>query len=203
MAMARTPELNAPRGLAAPEEGSLVRRMAGGDQQALEMLATRYHRRLYTYLLRLTGDPFRAEELLQDVLLAAWQGAARFRGDAQVSTWLLGIAHHKAVDALRRRPQAGAAGTPEELGALPSTDPDPHEVAEGREVASRMGAALRSLPAIHRATLELVFFHGLSLQEAAEVTGVPIGTVKSRIHQARRHLRQAMDARGGHDDGTR
>lgn len=186
-----------------PDDGDLLRRMARGDEQALEDLAVRFHRRLYTYLVRLVGDPSQAEELVQDVLMAAWRAAPRFRGEARVSTWLLSIAHHKAVDALRRRSPEDPVGETAQWHGLRSPEPEPHEVAEGREQVRCMAAALERLPGAQRATLELVFSQGLTLQEVATVLGVPVGTVKSRIHQARKRLREAMELEGGASRGAR
>lgn len=166
---------------------TLLRAMANGDERALDELYTRHGPGLLVYLNGRLGDRQLAEEVLQDVMLAAWQGAARFRGESRVYTWLLAIARHRAINAQRRRelPRApldeAAAGG---IGPLEALERD----AEGAEVQK----ALRKLPADQRETLELIFYHGLSGPEAAAVLGIAPGTVKSRLHRARAALRKLL-----------
>ncbi|MBE3599753.1 MAG: hypothetical protein IMX02_13570 [Limnochordaceae bacterium] len=91
-----------PRELTTDPDVEIVRRMAAGEQEALLQLHRRYRRRVLGYIVKLVRDPALAEEVLQDVWLAAWQGAGRFRGASRVSTWLLGIAHHRSLNAFRQ-----------------------------------------------------------------------------------------------------
>ena len=94
--------LTHPATLADPDAG-LIQRMAAGDEEALRSLYASHSRRLFAYAIRLTGNPAIAEEVLQDSLLAAWRGARAFRGEARVTTWLLGIVRHQALNATRRK----------------------------------------------------------------------------------------------------
>lgn len=178
---------------------ALVRRLAGGDERALEEIYARHGRRLYSYALRLTGSEGRAEEVVQDSLVAAWRSARSFRADSRVSTWLLGIVHHQALNATRRR-------------ALP-TRPideslDPPDAAEriddriaGVERRRVIERALAELTPDHRAVLDLVFYEGLPLAEVAAVRGCPVGTVKSRLSYAKARLRRALERAGlGRED---
>ena len=83
----------------------LVRRLAAGDERAVGDLLAAYGQRLYAYALRLTGDPALADDVTQDAVVAAWRSARRYRGEGRLIAWLLGIVHHTALKAIRRRPQ--------------------------------------------------------------------------------------------------
>lgn len=172
------------------EDYAVIARMARGDRSALAELYARYERPLLTYLRHLTSDPGLAEELLQDTLLAAWTGAGGYAGRASVRGWLLGIARRRAHDTLRRR--AVRLVDVSLLGSVPTPEPQPENcallAAEQEEVAS----AVKRLAPIHSEVLILTFVHELSYRELAEVLGIPLGTVKSRLHQARRELRSAL-----------
>lgn len=162
----------------------LLRCVARGDESAFGELYQRYGASVYNYLLRLIRERSVAEEVLQETFVAVWEGAGRFRGRSRVSTWLFRIAHHKAVDWLRR---LGPAALDEDDESLPAGD-CPEEAVEVTLCADRLQSALAHLSFDHRAALEAVFFYGLSYREAARVLGCPVGTVKSRIHQAKRQL---------------
>ncbi|HYN87865.1 MAG TPA: RNA polymerase sigma factor [Ardenticatenaceae bacterium] len=168
----------------------LVRAMAAGDSQALESLYARHGPGLLTYLVAQLGQRAVAEEVLQDVMLAAWNGAAHFRGDSQVRTWLLSIARHRAANARRRR-TPGRAPLDEET--LVAGDPHPSTSLEQQEKRGSIRRALTQLSEEQRETLELVFFHELSGDEVALVTGVALGTVKSRLHRAKAALRKLLE----------
>jgi RNA polymerase sigma-70 factor (ECF subfamily) len=163
---------------------ALLRQIAQGDTQALEELYQRHGRALLSYLIGQIGSPAAAEDLLQEVMLAVWQGAPQFRAESKVTTWLLSIAHHRAVTARQRLPSA--EGLLHENIAAESAGPP--EMLERQADRVRVQAALQQLPPDQRAVLELIFYHDLSGPEAAEVLGVSIGTVKSRLHRAKTRL---------------
>jgi RNA polymerase sigma-70 factor, ECF subfamily len=175
-------------------EQRLLARIAGGEQEALVTFYQRYQRPLFVYLLRLLRDAGLAEEVLQDVIVAIWQGAASFGGRSRVSTWVFGIAHHQAAQAMRRR--ALPQGSPEEYAALEDEEQDAGRVTFALALQEDLEAALEQLPPIHREALELVLAHGFSYEEAAMITAVPVGTVKSRVNQARRLMQRALVERG-------
>ena len=171
----------------------LVTAMVRGDTAALEELYQRWGPRLLAYLHARLGDGGLAEEVLQDVMLAAWRSAARFRGAGRMVAWLLAIARNRAINAYHRqvRPEA-AVETSETFDAewLERTafgQPTPPGEADPQDPA--LYTALLGLPAVQRETLELIFFHGLSQEETAQVLGVLAGTVKSRLHRAKASLR--------------
>jgi RNA polymerase sigma-70 factor, ECF subfamily len=170
-----------------------VRRMAEGDSSAATELYATHGQRLYAYALRLTGNPALAEDVTQEALIAAWRTAGRYRGEGRVRTWLLGIVHHTALKAMRRPWQTA----PGDVSAnLPSKVPSPEQSAQTDRLAVCVRQAVASMSLKHRAVIELVFFHGLSLEEAARVCGCPVGTIKSRLSYAKARLKDVLASAG-------
>ncbi len=175
-------------------ERALLASVAEGAQDALLALYQRYQRPLFVYLLRLLRDEGLAEEVLQDVIVAIWQGAATFAGRSRVSTWVFGIAHHQAMQASRRRalPQVSS----EDYAELDDETQDAERVTFALALHEDLEAALETLAPQHREALELVLAHGFSYEETAMITAVPVGTVKSRVNHARRLMQRALVERG-------
>ncbi len=166
----------------------LVKAMANRDVHALDELYARHGRSILSYLIGLLNDRPLAEEVLQDVMLAAWRGAEQFRGDSQVRTWLLAIARLQALSALRQR-----KFTPIPIADdVAVDDTGQFKIVEGYTEQEMMQAALRQLPNDQKETLELIFYHELSGIEAAEILGVAPGTVKSRLNRAKTTLRRLL-----------
>ncbi len=176
-----------------PTDKELLDAVAQRDERAFDALYKRYNVSLYNYILRLIHRPHVAEEILQEVFLAVWEGAERFKKRATVKTWLFRIAHHQAVSWLRRKREVL---TPD--GELPDHPVPPQT--ESRVIATwqadQVRAALDKLSPQHRAVLELVFVHEMSYAEIAEVLECPVGTVKSRVSYARRNLTGHLKAQG-------
>ncbi len=164
----------------------LVHRIAGKDEAALQKLYADHGWSLYAYALRLTGDAAQAEDVVQDVLVTVWQTAGNYRGEGRLISWLLGIVHHTAIKSLRHR---STPITEEMETVMQTTDPLPEELVQADERSRSIRKGLEELSPEHRAVLELFFYQGLSLQEAAEVCGCPVGTIKSRLNYARQRLR--------------
>jgi RNA polymerase sigma factor (sigma-70 family) len=180
-------------------DATLLERVAGGDQGAFEHLYHRYHRRLFGYLLRVLRRPPLIEEVLDDVMLAIWQGAHRFDGRSRASTWILGIAHHKALKALeraRRESDREAGEPPEAIDQIPAPGREPDRVAARSELRSKLRSAMEVLSPVQRAVVELTFFYGYSYPEIAEIVGCPVGTVKTRMFHARRLLKERLPELG-------
>lgn len=163
--------------------------LLAGNDDAVRTLYARYARPVFTLGLRLLGSPEAAEELTQDVFLAAWRKAAHFdpaRG--RLSTWLMTIAHNLAVDRLRRetgvrRPHLVLVDeVPEVVGG----EEDEHVLE--RDAAVR---ALASLSEAERRLLARAYFGGLTAREIAEADGIPLGTVKTRLRTALIKVRRA------------
>jgi RNA polymerase sigma-70 factor (ECF subfamily) len=171
------------------DDVALVKRIAAQNDAALHALYARYGQRMMAYALRLTQDHAVAEDVVQDALVVVWRSAGRFRGQGRVIAWLLGIVHHLAMKALRHPHRPISETMAETLTAL---EPLPEEQVELNEKAAWVRRGLQSLTPNHRAALELVFFQGMSLAEAAQVCDCPVGTIKSRLSYARRHLRSIL-----------
>jgi RNA polymerase sigma factor (sigma-70 family) len=176
---------------------SVIRRVAAKDRQAFEILYHRYARRLYGYLSKFIRRREIAEEVVNDVMLAIWQSAPRFNYTSRLSTWIFGIAHHKALKALGR---AGATEPPSAVVALDNGENEgPDIVVQRAELASTLASALDRLPPEQRAVVELAFSHERSYHEIAEITGSPVNTVKTRMFHARKRLARLLTGPGfGH-----
>lgn len=172
------------------DDRDLLAQTGAGDRQALTELYTRYRGALFAYLLRLTPDRHLAEDLLQETFVAVWKSAASFAGRSTVRTWLFGVAHRQAHNSLRRRaePLAGE----EELAELVAADPEPEDAALAQATREELLAAIARLSLAHRETLALAFGQEMPAAEIAEALGVPIGTVRSRLRDAKRLLRAAL-----------
>ena len=164
----------------------LLRRVADSHRGAFEELFEIYHSRLFSFLFRLTRSHGVAEELANDVLLTVWKDAGRFRGDSRVSTWIFGIAYRKALTHLRKRNL--------KLVAIKHDDAmvDGSDVQIEREDWVRQG--IDALPPKHKLTVMLVYFLGLSCEEAASASGVPVSTVKTRMFHARKKMKEHLVA---------
>ncbi len=162
----------------------LLRQVAAGDEQAFDELYQAYNVAVYNYILRLIHEPNVAEDLLQEVFLAAWQGAARFRQESKVKTWLLKIAHYQTVSWLRRH---HATSPFDDLVDAATDGQIEDHIVEAWE-ADRIWRALDQLSPKQRAVIELVFVQDLPYAEIAKILDCPIGTVKSRISYAMRNL---------------
>ena len=170
----------------------LVERMAGGDTGAVRELYDRHGAALYAYVVGRLREPELAEEVLQDVMLAAWNAAAQYRREGRVISWLLAIAHRRAINAAvarSRRPEA--PWNPDLDRVTPSTG---HRRAE---VRADVASLIAGLPDEQSATLELVFGQGLTSAEIADVTGVTASTVRSRLRRALATLRESLSDEGG------
>ena len=178
----------------ADTEASLIARAKAGDVSAFERLSSGYADRLFMLLLRLLGDHGEAEDVAQEVMLRAWQGIARFRGQSSYFTWLYRIAVNEANRVLAkraRRPASVSIGA-RELQLPAAAAHDPSRQAENSELRRSLGEALAQLPPELRTAIVLRDVEGLSTQEAAEIAGVSQAAFKSRLHQARLRVRAAV-----------
>ena len=178
----------------------LLAQIARGDQAAFEELYERFELPIYNYLLRLVCEQAAAEDLLQEVFMAVWNGAGGFRGQAQVRTWIFHIAHNQAVSWLRSHRNNVAYD--DSTGLYAQDDPEREAIENWRNDHLRR-AVSRLNPSL-RAVVELAFFNELSYTEIAAVVSCPVGTVKSRMSSARRCLGEMMKeaAADGHREVT-
>ena len=159
------------------------------DRAAFAALFRHFAPRVKAFLMKSGAAATLAEECAQDVMAPLWQKANLFDPSrASVATWVFTIARNRRIDALRkaRRPE------PEELPWGPEPEPDQAEVLEAQQDTERLGAALSQLPDKQRALIERAFYGDLSHSEIAAETGLPLGTIKSRIRLALDRLRQQM-----------
>ncbi|MGN9839883.1 RNA polymerase sigma factor [Nonomuraea sp. H19] len=166
-------------------DARVLARVSDGDTRALTELYERFGEPLFAFLFRLAGDRGTAEEILQDTLLAVWRSAGTFQGRSSVSTWLFGVARRQAHNRLRNAPPPAAAEPYERADQLPG----PEELAVG---GGWLQSALARLPLAQREVVVLHFVEDLALQDIAEVLGIPVGTVKSRLRLARAKLRECL-----------
>jgi RNA polymerase sigma-70 factor, ECF subfamily len=173
---------------------TLIKSIAAGDKLAMQVLFQRHNVRVYRFVLRLSGNASLAEEIVSETFLNVWQRAGSFEARCQVSTWLLAIARHKAVSVLRRRSEAQLDG---DMAAAIADAGDSAETVLDREDRSRiMRKCLTQLSPLHREIIDLVYYHEKSIDEAAQIVGVPKSTVKTRMFYARSHMAKLLKAAG-------
>ena len=172
--------------MAASDEQLVARVLSAQDQAAFAELVGRHQSRVRNWLRQLTRDSARADDLAQETFLAAWQKLAGFSGQGKFSSWLMKIAYneflqsHREGRRVQRLAEAVAAETPEE----PFEDPAVAELA-----ATDLERMLAALSDEERQAMVLCYAHGLSHSEASEITGMPIGTIKSHINRGKERLR--------------
>ena len=179
------------------DELDLIERIAERDRAAFEALYRRYYRRIFGFVYRISRRPELIEEVVSDVFFTIWTDAGRFDGRARLSSWILGIAYHKALKAIERDGRRRRGQAPEhEAEREPDRAPGPESLMAAREASSLLGRALAELSPEQRAVVELTYFEELSYPEIARLLGCPTNTVKTRMFHARRRLRAALPALG-------
>jgi RNA polymerase sigma-70 factor, ECF subfamily len=171
-------------------DDELIRAVATGDRRALELLYRRHAPWLAGRLAARTSSRDLAEEALQDTFLAAWRGARGYHGTGEVPAWLWGIARRRLASLARRHPQGSLPLEVAGERVDPATGPE--EAALGRDASARIRAAVAHLPDEQRAVIAAVVYQGNSIEQAAAAAGVPEGTIKSRLHRARRRIREEL-----------
>lgn len=178
-----------------PTDEAAVDLIRAGDPRGVEVLYDRYSRVVYSMALKIVGSAQLAEEITQEVFLKVWRQASGYdRSRGKFMSWLLGITHNLAVDELRRasvRPQAVYAEVDraDPVTQIADSSPTPDEVALGGVTRSAVREALGALPAEQRQALELAYFGGLTQAEIANQTGIPLGTIKTRMRLGLQYLR--------------
>jgi RNA polymerase sigma-70 factor, ECF subfamily len=172
---------------------ALIALLAEGDKDAMRILFARHNVKVFRFLARLVGDAANAEDLVSEVFLEAWRQAARFEARSQVATWLLGIARHKALSALRRRP---SEAPDDALESIEDTADNPEVALQNRNTGAILRDCLQQLSSAHREIIDLIYYHGRTIDDAAQITGVPQNTVKTRMFHARKRIADLLAARG-------
>jgi RNA polymerase sigma-70 factor (ECF subfamily) len=204
------PDATGPADGPEPTDVDLLRAHVDGDPQAFNDLVRRHRDRLWAVALRTIGDREEAADAVQDALLSAHRGAARFRGDSAVTTWLHRIVVNACLDRIRRRQARPTVPLPDGRHADDggAGGPEPAAPVQDHDTALVVRAALAALPVEQRAALVLVDVQGYPVIEAAEILGVAEGTIKSRCARGRArmavalgHLRTGSDEPPGGGDG--
>ncbi|HYM69120.1 MAG TPA: sigma-70 family RNA polymerase sigma factor [bacterium] len=175
------------------DDGALLRSVAQGDVRAFETLYDRYAGPVYSLARGMLQDAQAAQEVAQDVFLGIWRGASAFdveRGSPR--SWILSLAHHKSVDAVRRLRRHVAVPLSETM----TDDADVVSEAIRKVESARVQVALGALSAEQRAALVLAYYGGYTQREIADRTGAPLGTVKTRMRDGLLRLRSALETAG-------
>jgi RNA polymerase sigma-70 factor (ECF subfamily) len=188
--LSQTGHPHAPVAAAAASDQILISRIAAGEALAMRVLFARHQTRVYRWLVRIVRDAALAEDLVSEVFLDVWRQAASFEGRSSVTTWLLAIARFKALSATRKRQDAQLDEAAAE--SIPDPADDAETALEREDERQLLRNALAQLSRQHREVLDLVYYHGRSARDAAEIIGIPEATVKTRMFYARRKLAELL-----------
>jgi len=182
-------------------DGDLVLRALSGREACFEELVRRYQRPIAAYVYRMVGNYDAALDLTQEVFIKVYNSLSRYRSEFKFSTWIYKIAHNAAIDHLRRhavREQALVTGPESERReiSIESRRLTPEQESERKERRSEIEAVVQLLPTAYRELIVLRHSQDLSYDEIAEVTGLPLGTVKNRLFRAREAMRDQLLERG-------
>ncbi|MFP3903721.1 MAG: sigma-70 family RNA polymerase sigma factor [Armatimonadota bacterium] len=180
----------------------LVRRARQGDRDAFEKLVDEYKDKIYNYVARMLNDRDRAEDVAQETFIRAYTSLPNFRGASSFQTWLYRIASNLAIDTMRRRSyREGEFSLDETLQTregevqrqVEDEGPGPEKTIQNEELRAQIEDAIVELSPKLRTVIVLYELQGLSYKEIAEVVGAPLGTIKSRLFNAREQLREILE----------
>ena len=193
-------------------DAQLVASALAGSQEAFRELVLRFERPVYSLIVRMVNDPGTAEDLAQEVFVKAYRSLRTYDASRKLSSWLFKIAHNTTIDHLRRHsPDTVSLEAPADeegrggLAAVLSDESveDPAAAAERRDMARSLERAISRLRSEYREAVVLFYVEGASYQEICDVTRLPLGTVKTNLHRARKELATEMSAIGwGAETGT-
>jgi RNA polymerase sigma-70 factor, ECF subfamily len=175
-------------------DDALIARIARGDASAMSVLYARHNLRVYRFAMRLVANPVVAEEVTSEVFLDVWRKSANFEGRCQVSTWLLAVTRHKALQAMRPRRTEPLDG--DTCDRIADTADDPETAIDKSQKRSILFNCLSRLSVAHREVVDLVYYHQKTIDEVAAITGLERNTVKTRMFYARKHLAELLGAQG-------
>ena len=176
------------------DEASLIGRIAAGDSTALRALFARHQVRVFRFVQRLVRNEAVAEEITNEVFLEVWRNAGSFAGASSGATWILSIAHHRAVSSLRKRREEG--WNEDAAAELPDGDDTPEVVAQKADKGAILRRCVDALSPEHRGIIDLVYYHEMSISEASTVLQIPENTVKTRMFYARKRLSELLKDAG-------
>ncbi len=186
----------------------LLTRFRNGERDAFDALVFRYERELYGYLRRYVGDANLAEDVFQNTFLQLYTKIDMYESGRPVRPWLYTIATHQAIDALRRvgrhqavsldqdNDESGSGDVQSLLSLLESNLANPLDQVQEKERANWVRESVNGLPDFLKQVVILAYYQGLKYKEIAEIVGIPVGTVKSRLHTAMNRLNEVWQASG-------
>jgi RNA polymerase sigma-70 factor, ECF subfamily len=176
----------------------LLAKIAQQDRQALGALYDRYGRRVYALSARMLNDPQASEEVTQDVFMSVWRRVSSFKpGRGKFTTWLFSIAHNRTIDELRKRMRDRNRDNQnlDDHINIREESPLPAEQVIAQSEYQMVKDAMADLPDEQRRVVEMSYFGGYTQVEISEMTGQPLGTVKTRMRLALRKLKEALKGR--------
>jgi RNA polymerase sigma-70 factor, ECF subfamily len=176
------------------EDQDLMERLADGDQQALRVLFMRYQPRVFRFISRIVRNDALAEEQTNEVFLEVWRGAKSYQRQSSPYTWMLAIARNKAFGSIRRRREESLDEDQQNNMADEGFDPESLVMIDDKSLVMRR--CIDGLPMEQRTVIDLVYYHELSVAEVSAVVGIPEGTVKTRLFNARKRLSGLLHAAG-------
>ena len=189
--------------LTAEQIQGVVRRARAGDSVAFEQIVEYYKHRIYNYVLRMVGDHDTAEDIAQETFIRAHSSLAGFRGASSLQTWLYRIASNLAIDSMRRRKHRYSSYSLDEPVSTSDTEvsrdiedegPGPERQLLTRQVQQEVTEAIARLSPKLRTVVILYELQGMSYDEIAEIVGAPLGTIKSRLFNAREQLKDLLSS---------
>lgn len=180
--------------MSGPDDTELIGRIAKQDQTAVEVLYGRYQVRVFRFILRKVRTEAVAEELTNEVFMEVWRNASRFEGRSSLSSWILGIAHNRAISSLRKRRESEL--DEDSVGAIADDSDDPEVTAQKTDKGALLRQCMERLSDEHRTIIDLVYYHEKSIAEVAEIVDIPQNTVKTRMFYARKKLSEFLEEAG-------
>lgn len=174
------------------EAAAYIRKVATGDEAAFSALYTMFEQPIYRFIRLKLNDPSEASDILHEVFLELWRNAARYDGRVTVKTWIFGIAYRRAIDLYRKGSRMVVT---EEFDSVADERPGAEQHVLAGEHSALIRDCLEKLKPEYRSAVQLTFFENMSYREIAEITGVPEGTVKSRVFHAKKLLWHCLQNR--------
>jgi RNA polymerase sigma-70 factor, ECF subfamily len=174
----------------AMSDEALIAAIAEGDRAAMRILYNRHQVRVFRFVARLVDDAASAEDVVSEAFIEVWRQADRFEGRSSVSTWIMSIARFKALSVRRRRQEIELDEKVMETVADQCSTPE--QILLETDRRAQLRACLAQLSSDHREIIDLVYYHDKTIEEVAEIIGVPKNTVKTRMFYARRRLAQLL-----------
>jgi RNA polymerase sigma-70 factor, ECF subfamily len=176
------------------EDRMLIARIAGADKIALKRFFLRHQTRIFRFIQRIVRNEAVAEELTNEVFLDVWLDAKSYEGRSSVTTWLLTLAHNRAVSSLRKR--RDEAWNEDEAKHIPDGADTAEVVVQKANKGALLRQCLDALPPDQREIMDLVYYHERSIAEVSAIFGMPEGTVKTKMFNARKRLSELLKAAG-------